>query len=176
MQSRFQNTAQCYPAAASQANAALVMIGALLIGLAWVYNEYGATAFWVGVAPVVFVAVWVECNTPIIPVYEVIMKRRPSRTRLSPDPVNRPFRHRAHKLGLVRTSRALVRAVRGLSRADRGRFKAGRQSPREQRAYHPICSGDRSSACCSGRLIGSGRCARRLRDEVHLRGERLDLD
>jgi hypothetical protein len=105
--------------------AALVMIGVALILLAWLYNEYGIIAFWVGVSR--------SCSSPrgssgTRPLFR--STRRPSRTPLSPDPANRPFRRRAHKLGLVRLAVLSRRAVRGLSRADRGRVKAERQSPR----------------------------------------------
>jgi hypothetical protein len=100
------------------------MIGVVLIGLAWIYNEYAPPAFWIGVVSVVLIAVWVERYST----------RRPSRMRLSPDPVNRACRRLAHNPGLVRRASRLHCAGQDLSRTDRGRVKAGRQSLREQRA------------------------------------------
>jgi hypothetical protein len=103
---------------------ALVMIGAVLIGLAWLYNEYGATAFWIGVGSIVIV-VWVERNPVVIPVYEATIEDAPERCR---DPATRPFRRRARKLGLVRRAMLSRRAVQGLLHGGRGRTRAGRQS------------------------------------------------
>jgi hypothetical protein len=57
--------------------AALVSIGAVLIGLAWVNNEYGAVAFCVGHISVFLVAVWGERNKPVIPVYEATIEDVP---------------------------------------------------------------------------------------------------
>jgi hypothetical protein len=83
------------------------MIGAVLIGRAWVlrawvYYKYRATAFWVGVASVVLVAIWSSGTGPLLR-----STRRPPRTRLNPDPANQALRRRAHELGVSLSSSSI---------------------------------------------------------------------
>jgi hypothetical protein len=56
-------------------SAALMMIGAVLVGPAWVYNGYRRLLG--RRRPIVIVAIWVERNTPVIAVYEANVEDAP---------------------------------------------------------------------------------------------------
>jgi hypothetical protein len=94
---------------------ALTMIAVVLLGLSWLYVEYGMALFWLGVMLVCAIGLLSGRRAPVYPAEDDsrLWDHKPS----LPPPGKRRCRHPAHlrSVGQARLSR---RAVRDLSRVD----------------------------------------------------------